>query len=436
MQKNENRPGYHKTKIGWIPEEWNSAHLGELFNITSSKRVYQNEWKSEGIPFYRAREIIELCSKGHVNNELNISCELYEKYKRKYGVPCIGDLLITGVGTIGIVHRVQDNKKFYFKDGNIIWLRHKGIASSEFIKHTFSTREVRRQVIGISPITTVATYTIIAAKKTAVYFPSILEQEAIAGVLECWDRAIQKYEEKIEKKKNIKKGLMQRLLSGKQRLPGFSGEWTKHTFGELFHIGSSKRVYQREWKEEGIPFYRAREVVKLCEQGFVQNELFISRELYNEYRKKYGVPQKDDLLVTGVGTIGKVFRVQDDSKMYFKDGNIIWFKSKKLASSEYIEHVFRTRFIRRQILGQSPITTVATYTIESAKQTSIVLPPLSEQRDIAAVLSSANSEIKALEKKLAVLRGQKKYLLNNLVTGTIRLPEFNAVEQHFQNEIC
>jgi len=217
---------------------------------------------------------------------------------------------------------------------------------------------------------------------------------------------------------------MQRLLTGEQRLPGFDGEWKEVKFRTLFDITSSKRVFRSEWKTKGIPFYRAREIVRLSEKDTIRNELFISNDMYEKFREKYGVPQYDDLLVTGVGTIGKVYRVKDMRKFYFKDGNILWFRSKQIASSKYIEQAFRTRIIRRQILGKSPITTVATYTIVAANSTIILLPPLPEQKAIASVLSAADAEISALEKKVVILRDQKKFLLNNLVTGTIRLPEF------------
>ncbi|MCK5132517.1 MAG: restriction endonuclease subunit S, partial [Candidatus Sabulitectum sp.] len=73
--------------------------------------------------------------------------------------------------------------------------------------------------------------------------PPLPEQKAIASVLECWDKAIQKYEEKIEKKKNIKKGLMQKLLSGEQRLPGFDGEWEDVKTNDIMSVS-----YGKDWK--------------------------------------------------------------------------------------------------------------------------------------------------------------------------------------------
>ena len=74
--------------------------------------------------------------------------------------------------------------------------------------------------------------------------------------------------------------------------------WQIKTLGDLFDITSSKRVFEADWKTEGVPFYRAREIVKLARQGFVDNELFISEEMFNRYSTKYGIPAEGDIMVT------------------------------------------------------------------------------------------------------------------------------------------
>ena len=81
--------------------------------------------------------------------------------------------------------------------------------------------------------------------------------------------------------------------------------WAWCRLNKLFHVCSAKRVRQSDWREEGVPFYRAREIVKLSDNGFVENELFISEEHYIRVKEECGVPQSGDLMVSGVGTIGK-----------------------------------------------------------------------------------------------------------------------------------
>ena len=96
--------------------------------------------------------------------------------------------------------------------------------------------------------------------------------------------------------------------------------WQMKTLGNLFEITSSKRVFKEDWKTEGVPFYRAREIVKLAENGFVNNELFISEEMFKEYSEKYGLPKEGDIMVTGVGTLGICYVVNFTSRMEISFG--------------------------------------------------------------------------------------------------------------------
>ncbi|PKL46182.1 MAG: restriction endonuclease subunit S [Candidatus Riflebacteria bacterium HGW-Riflebacteria-2] len=165
--------------------------------------------------------------------------------------------------------------------------------------------------------------------------------------------------------------------------------WPKCRLDEYFEITSSKRVFKSEWKSSGVPFYRAREVVKLSQDGYVDNELFISEAMFQDYKSKYGVPATGDILITGVGTLGKVYIVREGDKFYFKDGNIIWLKKKKEIDSKYVDYAIKTSAVQSFIQNSSGAT-VGTYTISRANETEIPLPPLPIQKKIAAVLAKAD----------------------------------------------
>lgn len=77
----------------------------------------------------------------------------------------------------------------------------------------------------------------------------------------------------------------------------------------VFDIRSSKRVYESEWTSFGVPFYRAREIVSLSKNCFVDNTLFITEEMYQQYKDKYGVPKGNDMMVTGIGTHGVYYNI-------------------------------------------------------------------------------------------------------------------------------
>jgi len=251
-----------------------------------------------------------------------------------------------------------------------------------------------------------------------VPFPTDSEQQKIASFLTVIDQKITHLKQKKDLLEQYKKGVMQKIFSQEIRFKDNDGKefqkWEKKKLGEVYNITSSKRVFQDEWTKSGVPFYRAREIVKLSESGYVDNELFISNEMYDEYKSKYGVPQKNDLLVTGVGTIGVLYVVKENEKFYFKDGNIIWFKSSGSINSQFVKHLFRTRIIRKQIEDNASITTVGTYTIESANKTVVPFPNIREQTKIANFLSAIDDKINHTQEQIEKTMIWKKGLLQQM----------------------
>ena len=102
-------------------------------------------------------------------------------------------------------------------------------------------------------------------------------------------------------------------------------DWAK--LGQIGLIGSSSRIHQKDWTETGVPFYRAREIVKLAENGFVDNELFISESLFESLMQNSIFPEPKDIMITGVGTIGVPYVVRSTDRFYFKDASVLIFKN-------------------------------------------------------------------------------------------------------------
>jgi type I restriction enzyme S subunit len=196
--------------------------------------------------------------------------------------------------------------------------------------------------------------------------------------------------------------------------------WEAKTLGDLFDITSSKRVFESDWQRDGVPFYRAREIVKLARQGFVNNELFISEDMFSRYAAKYGIPSTGDLMVTGVGTLGICYVVKEHDRFYFKDGNIIWLKKKADVESRFVEYAFQSDLLRKQI-DDSVGTTVGTYTIIKAKNTVIPVPPPAEQQRIVAALDEAFAAIATArantEQNLRNANDLFRSHLNSIFTG-------------------
>ncbi len=195
--------------------------------------------------------------------------------------------------------------------------------------------------------------------------------------------------------------------------------------GELFRIGSSKRVLKSQWQAEGVPFYRGREVTRLAKDGFVNNELYISEELYSDYADKYGVPTSGDIVITAIGTIGNSYIVRDGDRFYFKDASVLWLKKTSDVSSEFINLWLKSPVFWGQ-LDKGNGATVDTLTIKKLQSVTVNLPPVKEQKRIAAILDEAfagiSQAVSNAEKNLANARELFESYLNNIFTqkGEVR----------------
>lgn len=382
--------GYKNTEIGVIPKDWDVKSLGSLFEITSSKRVSQSEWKKSGIPFYRARELAILSEKGVVVNDLYIDIKQYQLYKKQFGVPVVGDMLVTGVGTLGKVYVIQSNREFYFKDGNIIWFKIKEAINSEFLKQLFSTVLVTKQIDDASGKTTVGTYTINGAKHTSIPFPPKPEQNAIATALSDADALISATERLIAKKKAIKQGAMQELLKPKEG-------WEEKALGEVAEIRKGQLITEKTSVLGNVPV-----VGGGVEVSYYHNTanregttITISASGANAgYVSIHNYP----IFASDCSTIG-------ESTEY--DIKFIYYFLLKEQKSIY----------KMQTGGAQPhIYPKQLYYIN------IYLPKSkSEQTRIATILSDMDAEISLLEQKLEKQKQIKQGMMQSLLTGKIRL---------------
>jgi len=191
------------------PKGYDIVPISSLFDVGSSKRVFESEWRESGVPFYRAREIVKLSKDGHVDNELFIEEEMYEAYKAKYGVPKAGDMMVTGVGTLGVCYIVKETDRFYFKDGNTLWFKNKGLCDVRFIKDQYDTDFVKEQITANANVSTVGTYTITNANNTLVLLPSLAEQEQYVEFCKQTDKSKLAIQQSLDKLETLKKTLMQ-----------------------------------------------------------------------------------------------------------------------------------------------------------------------------------------------------------------------------------
>ena len=180
-------------------------------------------------------------------------------------------------------------------------------------------------------------------------------------------------------------------------------------------VTSVKRIHQSDWTDSGVRFLRARDIVAESKKENVSEPLFISQEKYDEYSAVSGKVKKGDLLVTGVGTIGVPMLINSEEPLYFKDGNIIWFKNENVIDGRFFYYSFNGLNIQKFIKESAGLGTVGTYTIENGKKTPINLPPKKdEQAKIGEYFFNLDHLITLHQRKYDKLTKAKKSMLEKM----------------------
>ena len=189
------------------------------------------------------------------------------------------------------------------------------------------------------------------------------------------------------------------------------GEWKEIQLGALADIGSSKRIFYKEYVPIGIPFYRSKEVIEKHNGQAISNELQISIDKYNDIKARFGAPEEGDMLLTSVGTLGIPYIVQKDEKFYFKDGNLTWFQNFTNSLLNIFLYYWIISPIGKNELDMVSIgSTQPALTIRGLKGIIINTPPLPEQKAIAAVLSSLDDKIDLLHRQNKTLEAMAETL--------------------------
>jgi len=276
----------------------------------------------------------------------------------------------------------------------------------------------------IEPLRTVGAQPAISManlKKFKIKLPPLPEQCAIAQTLGDVDVLISSLEKLIAKKRDLKQAAMQQLLSRKKRLSGFNGEWEMKSIGSFSAFvtkGATPTTYGFNWEKIGVLFLRS-ECVSVDGLDLSQS-MFISDKAHASLIR--GEVRSGDILITITGNVGRVVHLKPDfgyaninqhiARIRVKDSSVL---------PDFIYHWLSQPSVRIYYIS---ITTGQAYpqiSLKQVRETQVPIPPLPEQTAITSVLSDMDTEITALEARLAKTRDLKQGMMQELLTGRIRL---------------
>lgn len=191
-------------------KNWRVLPMSKICSVGSSKRIYQSEQSSSGVPFWRISDLTSLITTGTVTPELYIPEERYKELKTQGQVPAPGDILITSRGTLGQCYIVKVNDRFYFQDGMISWLSgYMDGVTPLYISYLFTMPGFRKQIDSMQAGSTVAYLSITMIKKLKVMLPDIESQQQFASFVSKTEKTKTTISRSLEKLETLKKALMQ-----------------------------------------------------------------------------------------------------------------------------------------------------------------------------------------------------------------------------------
>lgn len=424
----KNRPGYKKTKVGWIPSGWKCSPLADIAYVQTGlaigKKNLNNPTK---LPYLRIANV----QSGFLDLKEIKEIEVDEKDVERYQLRS-GDVLFTeggdfdklGRGTIWkdeIVRYLHQNHVFAVRcdEKQIIPDFLSAFAAGPFGRWYFN--------ISSKQSTNLASINSTQLRQFSLPLPPLPEQQKIAEILSAWDEAIGQTRKLIDAKKRRKKVLMQQLLTGKKRVPGFSRSTGRNSY-RFFDLPENWEYPQirdvaHEYSERNTSGDDLTVLACSKHLGFVESSEYFGKQVLSAdtsnykviLRNYFGYPSNHIeegsiglLLSHDIGIVNPIYTV---------------FQCNDSVIPEYIYAIFKTDTFRH-IFAISTNASVDRRGGLRWREFSLIrvpLPSIKEQQAIVDVLNVANNEIVQSEKKLKALEKQKRGLMQKLLTGEVRV---------------
>lgn len=413
-------------------KEYTIKTINELCTKITDGSHFSPEHDENGVyPMYSSKDMLY---DGFDDSDVKrISEPVYKKLVKQDCRPLKNDILIIKDGNSYLkrIFKINTDIDAVILSSIAILRPNVKIIDPDFFKYLLRSDSIRNAMANYVSGAAIPRIVLKDFKKMKLEFISSMKaQQKIASILSAYDDLIQNYKKQIEALQTTASELYKEWFV-RFRFPGYKNSrfengipegWKIERLGNLFEITSSKRVFEEDYVNEGIPFYRSKEIIELSNNQEITTELFISNELYAKFKNKFGVPKENDILITSVGSIGNSYQVRKDDIFYFKDGNLTWIKSSsKKALSKYLIYWLKSDLGKNTLISSTIGTSQSALTIEKLRAIKILVPEVNILEKFEQKISSFDIKIQILNKQIANLTQQRDLLLPRLMSGKLEV---------------
>ena len=400
---------YKQTELGLIPTDWDFDNMGNLSKVNQGLQIPISDRFSEQVEnslFYITNEFLKEDSKN----------KYFIKNPPKSVIANKDDVLMTRTGNTG---KVVTGVEGAFHNNFFKIKYDETKLNKDFLVGYLKSPRTQYSILTLSGNSTIPDLNHSDFYRIKIPLPPLPEQKAIADCISTWDNAIEKQSQLIELHTQRKKALMQKLLTGKKRLPGFSEEWKEVKLGDLFEKINRKN-------EEG----NTNVVTISAQRGFVKQTDFFNKSVASETLDNYSLIYHGEFCYNKSYSngypLGATKRLIAFEKAVVTTLYICFkIKDQKKSNGSFFEQFFEANSLDRSLIKIAQeggrAHGLLNVSLSDFFNIKIKLPPIEEQTAIAEILAAADRELQLQKEKLAQLQAQKKGLMQVLLTGKKRL---------------
>ncbi|TXF85963.1 hypothetical protein FUA23_20090 [Neolewinella aurantiaca] len=405
------RDGYKQTEVGVIPEDWEVVEIGSVTTRVGDGLHSTPMYDSSGsYSFINGNNLKD----GRIfiyDNTKRVDDTQYDLHKIELNASSV---LMSINGTIGNIALYEGEKILLGKSA--AYLNFKSSVDRKYMAFCLASKIIQQSFNDNLTGTTIKNLGLKVISSTPIPLPTLREQRAIARALSDTDALLSALDALIGKKEAFKRGMMEGLLSGEIRLEGFEGEWGVSSLGKLCELIGDGTHQTPKYVESGVTFVSVENVTSMD----FTNTKFISEDAFDAMAN-YSKTRRNDVLLTRIGTLGETALVDwDTPAAIYVSLALLRFADEITAKWVYTfskSSIFIAALEARSLMNAIP----KKINLGEISGIPIPIPPLSEQRAIARVLSDLDAELSALRARRAKLAKVKAGMMGELLTGAVRL---------------